>query len=72
MSYYVVLLLSVLGEGVRVEYVKENAWVWAGTGLVLLTLSGVTLRNALFVTVVTILVHGVATFLKVGDSTEDK
>jgi hypothetical protein len=54
------------------EYVKENAWVWAGTGLVLLTLSGVTLRNALFVTGVTIIVHGVATFLKAGDSTEDK
>lgn len=45
------------------EYLKENVWVWAGTVLVLLTLSGSTLKNALIVTGVTILAHAVISFV---------
>jgi hypothetical protein len=50
------------------DYLIENAWVWAGTGLVLLTLSGTTLKQALWITCFTVLVHFVATVLKKGDS----
>lgn len=49
------------------EYITENVWVWAGTALVLLTLSGSTLRTALWVTLVTVGVHAMATFLRNGD-----
>ena len=49
------------------NYLVENVWVWAGTGLVLLTLSGTTLRQALYITCLTVVVHLFATFLKKGD-----
>lgn len=39
------------------DYLLENVWVWAGTALVLLTLTGQTLVNATFVTVLAILLH---------------
>jgi hypothetical protein len=50
------------------DYLIENAWVWAGTGLVLLTLSGTTLKQALWITCFTVLVHFIATVLRKGDS----
>jgi len=49
------------------NYLVENVWVWAGTGLVLLTLSGTTLRQALMITCLTVVIHSFATFLKKGD-----
>jgi hypothetical protein len=49
------------------NYLVDNVWVWAGTGLVLLTLSGTTLRQALWITCLTVVVHSLATFLKKGD-----
>ena len=49
------------------QYITENVWVWAGTALVLCTLSGATFRTAMFITAVTVLIHGVGTFLKRGD-----
>jgi hypothetical protein len=49
------------------DYLIENAWVWAGTGLVLLTLSGTTLKQALWITCFTVMVHFVATVLRKGD-----
>lgn len=52
------------------NYLVENIWVWAGTGLVLLTLSGQTLKQALWITCVAILIHSVVTFLKKGDENE--
>ena len=52
------------------DYLAENAWVWAGTLLVLLTLSGSTLRAAMFIAGATIAVHAVATFLKGTDDSE--
>jgi hypothetical protein len=52
------------------NYLVDNVWVWAGTGLVLLTLSGTTLRQALYITCLTVVVHSFATFLKKGDDQE--
>jgi hypothetical protein len=43
-------------------YLSDNTWTWAGTGLVLITLSGPTLRQALLVTGIAIVVHSVITF----------
>ena len=45
------------------SYLSDNAWVWAGTALVLLTLSGPTLRNALIIAIGTTFVHFVASAL---------
>lgn len=39
------------------EYLVENIWVWAGTALVLLTLTGQTLLNAVIVTSLAVLLH---------------
>ena len=52
------------------NYLIDNIWVWAGTALVLLTLSGQTLKQALWITCVAILIHSVVTFLKKGDENE--
>jgi len=49
------------------QYISDNVWVWAGTALVLLTLSGTTLHTALWVSGLTICVHAMATFLRNGD-----
>lgn len=49
------------------NYLAENVWVWCGTLLVLLTLSGATLRTATFLTLATIALHSVVTYLKRGD-----
>ena len=43
------------------EYVKENAWTWAGAVYLLLTLSGATFVQAALVTLITIAVHGFLT-----------
>ena len=42
-------------------YIMENTWTWVGTGMVLITLSGPTLRQALLVTGIAIVVHSVIT-----------
>jgi hypothetical protein len=42
-------------------YLLDNAWTWAGTGMVLITLSGPTLRQATLITGFTILLHSVVT-----------
>ena len=39
------------------EYLLENAWTWAGTALVLLTLTGSTLMQAIVVTGAVVLLH---------------
>ena len=46
-----------------IEYLKENVWVWAGTGLVLLTLSGTTLKRALMIVMAAVVVHLLFTLL---------
>jgi hypothetical protein len=40
-----------------ITYVMENTWTWVGTGMVLITLSGPTLRQALLLTGAGILIH---------------
>ncbi len=44
------------------DYVAENTWTLAGTGMVLITLSGPTLRQALWLTGVALVLHSVLTF----------
>jgi hypothetical protein len=39
------------------DYLLENVWVWAGTGLVLLTLTGTTLIQAIVLTSLAVLLH---------------
>jgi hypothetical protein len=42
-------------------YIVDNAWTWAGTGMVLITLSGPTLRQAALITGVVVLIHSILT-----------
>lgn len=43
------------------SYLTDNAWTLAGTGMVLITLSGPTLRQALLLTGVALVLHSVLT-----------
>ncbi|CAB4148502.1 hypothetical protein UFOVP526_7 [uncultured Caudovirales phage] len=49
------------------KFIVDNVWVWAGTGLVLITLSGQTRRYGVMLTVATVAIHVIATL-----STKDK
>jgi hypothetical protein len=40
-----------------INYIMENTWTWVGTGMVLITLSGPTLRQALMLTGIGIVLH---------------
>ena len=40
---------------------SDNAWTYAGTGLVLITLSGPTLKQAILLTGVALVVHAALT-----------
>ena len=44
------------------DYLAEQTWTLAGVGLVLITLSGPTLRQALWLTGVALVLHSVLTF----------
>jgi hypothetical protein len=44
------------------SYLTDQTWTLAGTGLVLITLSGPTLRQALLLTGVALVLHSVLTF----------
>ena len=46
------------------NYLTENIWVWAGTALVLITLSGKTKSWALGITAIAVVIHLITTFLK--------
>ena len=46
------------------DYLTDNAWTWAGTGMVLITLSGPTLRQATLITGIAVLVHSILTLSK--------
>lgn len=39
------------------DFLAENAWTYAGTGMVLITLSGPTLKQALFFSGVALVLH---------------
>lgn len=43
------------------NFFNENSWTYAGTGMVLITLSGPTLRSALWITGVTLILHSALT-----------
>ena len=43
------------------DYFVDNTWTWAGTGLVLITLSGTTFKQALTLTAIAIVIHSVIT-----------
>jgi len=40
-----------------IAYITDNTWTWVGTGMVLITLSGPTLRQALLLTGIGIVLH---------------
>lgn len=42
-------------------FLADNSWTYAGTGLVLITLTGPTLRQAIWLTGVTLVLHAVIT-----------
>jgi hypothetical protein len=46
------------------DYLADNSWTWAGTGMVLITLSGPTLRQAALITGIAVLVHSSLTLSK--------
>jgi hypothetical protein len=52
------------------DYLLENVWVWAGTGLVLLTLTGTTLIQAVVLTSLAVLLHLALTTATGGESDE--
>jgi len=43
------------------DFLADNSWTYAGTGLVLITLSGPTFRSALMITGVTLVIHAAIT-----------
>jgi len=43
------------------DLLKDNAWTYAGTGLVLITLSGPTLRQAVWLVGVSLVLHAALT-----------
>lgn len=51
------------------NYLTEQTWTLAGTGLVLITLSGTTLKQALWLSGAALLLHSMLTFAK-GDDNE--
>lgn len=45
------------------EYLRDNAWTWAGVAFILITLSGSTMLFTLTVALVTIVLHWLFTTL---------
>jgi hypothetical protein len=43
-------------------YLTDNTWTLAGTGMVLITLTGPTLRQAIWLTGVALVLHSILTF----------
>lgn len=48
------------------KFLADNVWVWAGTGLVLITLSGHTRKLGVFLTIAAITIHAIATVTSKG------
>jgi hypothetical protein len=53
------------------EYLRDNAWTWAGVVFIVLTLDGITMWLTLTVAVITIVLHWMLTQLTEGDSDEE-
>lgn len=45
------------------KYIKDNLWTWAGTGLALITLSGVTQQKALLIAGAAVIAHTIITHI---------
>jgi hypothetical protein len=43
------------------NFIADNAWTYAGTGMVLITLSGPTLKQAIWLAGVALVLHSVIT-----------
>jgi hypothetical protein len=43
------------------NFLGDNSWTYAGTGLVLITLTGPTLKQAVWLTGVTLVLHAIIT-----------
>jgi len=52
------------------EYLRDNAWTWAGVIFIVITLSGTTMWLTLTVAAVTIVLHWMLTRLTEGDDDE--
>ncbi len=48
-------------------FLADNSWTYAGTGLVLITLTGPTLRQAIWLTGVTLVLHAVISLIQKED-----
>ena len=48
------------------KFLSDNVWVWAGTGLVLITLSGQTRKTGIYLTIGAVVIHAIATFTSKG------
>lgn len=45
------------------KFISDNVWVWAGTGLVLITLSGQTRRLGVILSIAAVTIHLISTLL---------
>lgn len=50
-----------------VKYLSENVWVWAGTGMVLITLSGRTRSLGIWITLAAVTAHAVSSLMNGDD-----
>lgn len=53
------------------EYLRDNAWTWAGVIFIVITLSGTTMWLTLIVATVTIVLHWMLTRLTEGGNDEE-
>ena len=53
------------------DYLRDNAWTWAGVLFIVITLSGSTMWLTLTVAVVTVVLHWILTQLTEGGSDEE-
>lgn len=49
------------------KFISENVWVWAGTGLVLITLSGRTRELGIALSVSAVVAHAISTYMTKDD-----
>lgn len=52
------------------EYLRDNAWTWAGVVFIVLTLDGMVMRLTLTVAAITIVLHWILTQLTEGGDDE--
>lgn len=50
------------------EYFEQNLWVWAGTALALITLSGFTRKLGVIIAIVALVLHAIASYMPKDES----